>query len=89
MPATFFIPGYIAEHHPRMVEAIVAGGHEIGLHGYLHEKLAGLSETEEEAILIALHGASGARRPAGARSAIARRGSRPIPGRPICSRATA
>src|SRR5471032_3100877 len=26
--ATFFVPGYIAEHHPRMIEAIVAGGHE-------------------------------------------------------------
>ncbi len=38
IPATFFIPGYIAEHHPRMVEAIVARGHEVGLHGYLHGK---------------------------------------------------
>lgn len=52
VPATFFVPGYIAENHPRMVEAIVAGGHEIGLHGYLHEKLAYLSEVEEEAILV-------------------------------------
>src|ERR1051325_7699748 len=30
--ATFFVPGYIAEHHPRMIEAIIADGHEIGLH---------------------------------------------------------
>jgi len=52
IPATFFVPGYIAENHPRMIEAIVADGHEIGLHGYLHEKLAPLSEPEEEAILI-------------------------------------
>src|SRR6201996_7096925 len=52
VPATFFIPGYIVEQHPRMVEAIVSGGHEIGLHGYLHEKLAHLDETEEEAILL-------------------------------------
>src|ERR1700710_3013191 len=52
VPATFFIPGYIAEHHPRMVEAIVARGHEVGLHGYLHEKLAYLTESEEEKILI-------------------------------------
>jgi peptidoglycan/xylan/chitin deacetylase (PgdA/CDA1 family) len=51
VPATFFVPGYIAEHHPRMVEAILEHGHEIGLHGYLHEKLAELSEDEEEAIL--------------------------------------
>src|SRR6266851_6758909 len=26
VPATFFIPGYIVEQHPRMVEAIVAKG---------------------------------------------------------------
>ena len=52
VPATFFIPGYIAEHHPRMVEAVVAHGHEVGLHGYLHEKLVMLSEPEEEAILV-------------------------------------
>jgi peptidoglycan-N-acetylglucosamine deacetylase len=52
VPATFFIPGYIAEHHPCMVEAIVARGHEVGLHGYLHEKLAHLTEPEEEAILV-------------------------------------
>jgi peptidoglycan/xylan/chitin deacetylase (PgdA/CDA1 family) len=52
VPATFFVPGYIVDHHPRMVDAIVASGHEIGLHGYLHEKLAGLSESTEEAILL-------------------------------------
>ncbi|SRR5581483_3141311 len=52
VPATFFVPAYIAENHPRMLEAIVAGGHEIGLHGYLHEKLAHLTEAQEEGILL-------------------------------------
>jgi len=52
VPATFFIPGYIAERHPRMVRAIVEKGHEVGLHGYLHERLAGLTEAQEEAILL-------------------------------------
>ncbi|MGC3992167.1 MAG: polysaccharide deacetylase [Chthoniobacteraceae bacterium] len=52
VPATFFIPAYIAEQHPKMVEAIVAGGHEIGLHSYLHEKLAGMTEAQEEALLL-------------------------------------
>ena len=70
-PATFFVPAYIAEHHPRMTQAIVAGGHEIGLHGYLHERLAGLDEAAEEAILVKsmaiLSGVSGAR-PAGYRA---------------------
>jgi peptidoglycan/xylan/chitin deacetylase (PgdA/CDA1 family) len=51
VPATFFVPGYIIEQHPRMTEAIVARGHEIGLHGYLHEKLMHLGESEEDEIL--------------------------------------
>src|SRR5258707_14293044 len=55
LPATVFIPAYIAEHHPRMVEAIVAAGHEIGLHGHLHEKLARLRQSQEEAILPHRH----------------------------------
>jgi peptidoglycan/xylan/chitin deacetylase (PgdA/CDA1 family) len=52
VPATFFVPAYIAEQHPRMVGEIVARGHELGLHGYLHEKLAYLSETQEEEVLL-------------------------------------
>lgn len=51
IPATFFIPAYIAEHHPRMATAIAAAGHEIGLHGYAHEKLVHLDEPAEEEIL--------------------------------------
>ena len=51
-PGTFFIPGYIIEQHPRMVEAIASRGHEIGLHGYMHEKLAYLGEAQEEEILV-------------------------------------
>lgn len=51
VPATFFIPGYIAEHHPEMTRAVQTAGHEIGLHGYLHERLITLNETQEETIL--------------------------------------
>lgn len=36
--ATFFVPGWVAEHHPEETGAIVAAGHEIGHHGYLHER---------------------------------------------------
>ncbi len=50
-PATFFVPSYIAEHHPGMTRAIAAAGHEIGVHGYLHERLPGLSAARERAIL--------------------------------------
>ena len=34
--STWFIPGHSAETYPQIVEMIVAGGHEIGNHGYLH-----------------------------------------------------
>jgi peptidoglycan/xylan/chitin deacetylase (PgdA/CDA1 family) len=36
IPATFYIPGHTADHHPDAVAAILAGGHEVAHHGYLH-----------------------------------------------------
>jgi peptidoglycan/xylan/chitin deacetylase (PgdA/CDA1 family) len=51
VPATFFIPGWVAEQHPQMVRAIAAAGHEIGAHGYLHERLPGLSAEDERDVL--------------------------------------
>jgi peptidoglycan-N-acetylglucosamine deacetylase len=45
---TFFIPGWTAEHYPETVNSIVEAGHEIALHGYLHEKPNTLSAHEEE-----------------------------------------
>lgn len=33
---TFFILGWVAEHHPEVVRAIAAAGHEIGCHSYWH-----------------------------------------------------
>ena len=51
VPATFFIPTWIVEQHPKMTEAVANAGHEIGAHGHLHEKLANLSPPEEQAVL--------------------------------------
>jgi polysaccharide deacetylase family protein (PEP-CTERM system associated) len=34
--ATFFVLGWIAEQHPRLVAAVSAAGHEIGSHGHDH-----------------------------------------------------
>jgi polysaccharide deacetylase family protein (PEP-CTERM system associated) len=34
--ATFFVLGWVAERHPQVVRAIVAGGHEVASHGYCH-----------------------------------------------------
>ena len=36
---TFFTLGWIAERHPKLVRAIVAGGHEIASHGYSHVRV--------------------------------------------------
>ena len=36
LTASFYVPGWVADHYPRHMEAIAAGGHEIGHHGYLH-----------------------------------------------------
>jgi polysaccharide deacetylase family protein (PEP-CTERM system associated) len=35
--ATFFMLGWVAEHHPRCARTIVAAGHEIGCHSYAHQ----------------------------------------------------
>lgn len=43
--ATFFLLGRMAEKHPRVVRAIAAGGHEIGVHGYDHRLLTGRGPT--------------------------------------------
>ncbi len=50
-PATFFVPGHTADCFPDTLEKIVAAGHEIGHHGYLHEPPARLTpEQEAEAL---------------------------------------
>ena len=68
--ATFYVPGHTADHHPDAVTAILAGGHEIGHHGYLHLGTDGLeadgqrAELEEGLAALGRHGV----RPAGYRS---------------------
>ena len=34
---TFFVPAWCIEQYPRAVEAMLAGGHEVAHHGYIHE----------------------------------------------------
>jgi len=40
---TFFILGWTAERHPKLVRRIAEAGHEIGSHGYSHELIYNLS----------------------------------------------
>lgn len=49
--STFFVPGYTAERYPGVVRDIVAAGHEIAHHGYLHETLQGVEPSAEAAYL--------------------------------------
>ncbi len=48
IPASFFVPGYTAEHFPDLVRDIVRRGHEAGNHGYMHEPPSSLASREEE-----------------------------------------
>jgi polysaccharide deacetylase family protein (PEP-CTERM system associated) len=41
--ATFFVLGWVAERHARLVERIAAAGHEVASHGYGHEMITKLS----------------------------------------------
>jgi polysaccharide deacetylase family protein (PEP-CTERM system associated) len=44
--ATFFVLGWVGERHPGLVRRIADAGHEIASHGYGHELVYTLSETE-------------------------------------------
>ena len=51
IPASFFVPGWIAERNEDTVRDIIDRGHEIGHHGYMHEPPATLEPHQEEEIL--------------------------------------
>ncbi|HWP79902.1 MAG TPA: polysaccharide deacetylase [Candidatus Acidoferrum sp.] len=50
VPATFFVPGIVAETYPEQVSEIHRRGHELACHGYRHE--SGLNVTREEEAAI-------------------------------------
>jgi peptidoglycan/xylan/chitin deacetylase (PgdA/CDA1 family) len=53
LPASFFIPAVSAALHPQMIKEIQAGGrHEIGVHGWIHERLPVLNNESEEQRLL-------------------------------------
>jgi peptidoglycan-N-acetylglucosamine deacetylase len=72
IPATFFVTGHTADTYPDSVKAIVAAGHEVGHHGYLHENPVGLASKDREREVLELGLAALARagcsRPVGYRS---------------------
>lgn len=47
LPQTFFVPGWCIEKYPDPCRIILEHGHELALHGYLHERPNELSADEE------------------------------------------
>lgn len=76
--ASFFVEGWNGLHHPEAVAEIVRRGHELGMHGFVHERWSALAPDAERALAErateALTRAAGVaprgfRAPGGARSA--------------------
>ena len=51
LKATFFIEGWNALHHPQRIEDLARRGHEVGLHGWVHEKFGALDKLRAEQVL--------------------------------------
>ena len=52
IPASFFVPAVTALLHPAEIKAISAKGrHEVGLHGWIHERNSLLSEDDERTLM--------------------------------------
>ncbi|MGI8716574.1 MAG: polysaccharide deacetylase family protein [Lapillicoccus sp.] len=47
VPASFYMPAVSAMLHPAEVEAYVSGGHEVAVHGWIHERNTLLSRADE------------------------------------------
>ena len=51
IPASFFIPAVVARLNPDAMRQIVAAGHEIGIHGWIHEANSELTEAQEREVM--------------------------------------
>lgn len=51
IPASFFIPAVSAKLYPGEVKRIAAAGHEIGVHGWIHERNSLLAEADERELM--------------------------------------
>lgn len=68
---SFYVPSITAELHPDILPALVDAGHEIGLHGHLHEIVAECHQEAFEAALdraLSVFAAQTGQRPRGFRS---------------------
>lgn len=71
IPASLFVPAVSAMLHEKGMQAIVKAGHEVGLHGWIHERNSQLDEATERELmkraLATLERITG-KRPAGMRT---------------------
>lgn len=51
LKTTLFIPGHSIESFPRQMAAVVESGHEIGAHGYTHERPSAMSVQQERDVM--------------------------------------
>ena len=51
IPASFFVPAVVARLYPESVRQIIDGGHEIGVHGWIHERNSSLTEQQERELM--------------------------------------
>jgi peptidoglycan/xylan/chitin deacetylase (PgdA/CDA1 family) len=73
--ATFFVEGWGAAKYPGLVREIVAAGHEVGAHGWLHENWDALAPDDERELVARMTDAIGTAlgtAPAGFRAPAAR-----------------
>ncbi|MBY8978085.1 polysaccharide deacetylase [Rhodobacteraceae bacterium NNCM2] len=52
IPMTFYVPGWCIENYSDTMRLLVDEGHEIGHHGWLHERPNTLSPEDEETVLL-------------------------------------
>jgi peptidoglycan/xylan/chitin deacetylase (PgdA/CDA1 family) len=52
VPATFFMPGWVAERRPGLAASIAGRGHEVAHHSYAHRPATSLTPEEERADFV-------------------------------------
>jgi peptidoglycan/xylan/chitin deacetylase (PgdA/CDA1 family) len=52
IPASFFVPAVVAKIHPEEQRALVDDGHEIGIHGWIHELNSELPPENERDLML-------------------------------------
>ena len=68
---SFYVPGGVMEAYPWIVPGLLADGHEVGLHGYHHERMETLDEGAFRSVMersLGIHRSQGGSLPVGFRS---------------------